>query len=577
MLRIKDRSTLGKYSPTKLQNANQAVKDRGMAVHRASVRYNVPLTTLRDRVDGRIHIDTVKSGPAPLFSQEEEAKLVIYIKMMAAYGYGYSRSETIMMASDFAVYLQKRSKEKPLTNQWYDNFMSRWPEEIKLVKPRALEASRAKSATKEKFRKPHCIFNIDENGFNTEHKSSDVVGDKKSTTQSVTSGRSQTVTVIAGRNAIGTHIPPFFVFPGKRMLSEILSVGVSGTDGGVSDSGWSNTELFLRYMQEHFIKYVPSCNADNPILVIYDMMAMHLMFQLNSYNCHVERARCNHIIIQLLPAHCSHFLQPLDVACFGPMQKIYNKECQSYMRANIGQVVTGYEICSLASKAYLTSLTPSNLLSSFKCTVLRTSEVLQQLSTEPEPIILTLNNSVPSMSDDNPEHTVVHILAEGDHVPNQEEKNENPLQDLNTFFKKRVSNVTTKKPSKPRKTLSKITSRKAVTEDENFNKITECVQQRQLKENSVNTSNKATKKKEKLVTEKPTKPKKSKLEKEIDSQRPSTSGIISGVHGPLIVEDSCKLTDSDDDGDNIPCCVCNQRYPPSLRHCISLTIVNWAQ
>ncbi|CAC5377713.1 unnamed protein product [Mytilus coruscus] len=150
MLRIKDRSTLRQYSPTKLQNSYQTVKNRGMAVHKAFVVYSVPLTTLRDRVDGRIHIDTVKSGPAPLFSQEEEAKLVDHVKMMAAYGYGYSRSETIMMASDFTVYLQKRPKEKPLTNQWYYNFMSRWSEEIKFVKPRALEASRAKSATKEK-------------------------------------------------------------------------------------------------------------------------------------------------------------------------------------------------------------------------------------------------------------------------------------------------------------------------------------------------------------------------------------------------------------------------------------------
>ncbi|VDI79426.1 Hypothetical predicted protein [Mytilus galloprovincialis] len=68
-----DRSTVRKYLPTKLQNAYQAVKDSDMAVHGASIVYSVPLTTLRDRVDGRVHIDTVKSGPSPLFTQEEEA------------------------------------------------------------------------------------------------------------------------------------------------------------------------------------------------------------------------------------------------------------------------------------------------------------------------------------------------------------------------------------------------------------------------------------------------------------------------------------------------------------------------
>ncbi|CAC5360374.1 unnamed protein product [Mytilus coruscus] len=156
------------------------------------------------------------------------------------------------------------------------------------------------------------------------------------------------------------------------------------------------------------------------------------------------------------------------------------------MRANVGHVVTRYEICSLASKAYLTSLTPSNLLSSIRRTGIHPfnppafdKSVLRP--TEPEPIILTLNNSVPSMSDDNPENTVVNTLSEAEHVEiehaNQEDENDNPLQNLNTFFTKRVSKLPTKKTSKPRKTLSVITSGKAVTEDETFNKITECVQQ----------------------------------------------------------------------------------------------------
>lgn len=41
------------------------------------------------------------------------------------------------------------------------------------------------------------------------------------------------MTVIAGGNALGTHMPPFFVFSCKRMLSELLSSGMPETDGGV--------------------------------------------------------------------------------------------------------------------------------------------------------------------------------------------------------------------------------------------------------------------------------------------------------------------------------------------------------
>jgi hypothetical protein len=154
-----------------------------MSVHKASVVYSVPLTTVRDRVDGRVHIDTVKSGPPPLFNQEEEVKFIPHIKKISAYSYDYSRAETINIASDYAVYCHKCTKEQPLTNRWYYNFMSRSYNEVNLVKPRSVEAARASAATKDKVDsyfeelnaginkyhlgdKPQCIFNIDEKVIN---------------------------------------------------------------------------------------------------------------------------------------------------------------------------------------------------------------------------------------------------------------------------------------------------------------------------------------------------------------------------------------------------------------------------
>jgi hypothetical protein len=47
-------------------------------------------------------------------------------------------------------------------------------------------------------------------------------------------------------------------------------------------------------------------------------------------------------------------------------------------------------------------------------------------------------------------------------------------------------------------------------------------------------------------------------------------------HQELFLELEGSIFSSDDD-DDVLCCVCDQRYPPALRHCISLTIVNWAK
>lgn len=46
----------------------------------------------------------------------------------------------------------------------------------------------------------------------------------------------------------------------------------------------------------------------------------------------------NKIIPLYLPPHASHLLQPLDVACFGPLKKIYGQQVQDLMRNGINHV-----------------------------------------------------------------------------------------------------------------------------------------------------------------------------------------------------------------------------------------------
>ena len=118
--------------------------------------------------------------------------------------------------------------------------------------------------------------------------------------------------------------------------------------------------------------------------------------------------------------------------------------------------------------------------------------------------------------------------------------------------------------------LYQVTSGRTITEDENFLKIKEFREQSKGKAKSgINRKNNSTKRKGKIVNQniKKQKLKDSKLtQKIIDDERPSTSGLIFEAQGPLVVEDSFELTDSEDDTDNIPCCMCNQRYPPTLIH-----------
>ena len=69
---------------------------------------------------------------------------------------------------------------------------------------------------------PERIYNFDETGISTEHAPPKIICSKESNPQAVTSERSANVTIIAGVYALGNYIPPFYVFPGKRWMDELM-------------------------------------------------------------------------------------------------------------------------------------------------------------------------------------------------------------------------------------------------------------------------------------------------------------------------------------------------------------------
>lgn len=118
---------------------------------------------------------------------------------------------------------------------------------------------------------------------------------------------------------------------------------------------WHN---FKDFLENHFVKYIPGRNGEN-VLLILDGHRSHISVGL------VDWARENSIVFFILPAHTSHILQPLDLACYGPFQRMYNNACHKLMRETAASV-TRYNICSLACKVHLQALKSENLQSGFK-------------------------------------------------------------------------------------------------------------------------------------------------------------------------------------------------------------------
>nr|XP_022294764.1 uncharacterized protein LOC111104888 [Crassostrea virginica] len=237
---------------------------------------------------------------------------------MAAIGYGYTRQEVADMATDFAIQLNKKQKQDAgLSMNWFYGFLGRWSE-LKVVKSRSLEVARAKAAnvenvskyfqelekTLDKYQlkdKPHLLYNENEMGLTINHRPPNVVAGIET----------KTITLLSCGNAEGHAIPPYFVCPGKRMIDGLVDGSSVGAVGTVSESGWSNSTIFLDWLSNHFTTFIP---RGEKVLLMLDGHKSHLTLNI------IEWAKENDIILQLLPAHTctSHLLQPLDVGCFGP-------------------------------------------------------------------------------------------------------------------------------------------------------------------------------------------------------------------------------------------------------------------
>ncbi|CAH2020531.1 unnamed protein product [Acanthoscelides obtectus] len=97
----------------------------------------------------------------------------------------------------------------------------------------------------------------------------------------------------------------------------------AGSKGGASPSGWMNSQLFLPVLQ-HFVQNErPS--KEHPKLIILDNHESHLGIAALNF------AKQNGILLLTLPPHCSHKLQPLDLAVFGPFKKYYGASCDRWM------------------------------------------------------------------------------------------------------------------------------------------------------------------------------------------------------------------------------------------------------
>ena len=336
--------------------------EKGLSVRKAAALHAVPSTTLRDRVLNHVSVDAAM-GPPPVFTKEERAQILEHFKIMGNLGYGYTRQEITDLATDFAAIIGKKIRTDNLTLRWFDKFRRDFPD-ISSVKKKDIEKSRGNAISEEKiqnyftalgevmeqydlFDKPDLVFNVNDMVVSHDHGSSHVANKEDNPAKSYT--------VIGCGSASGVVIPPYLIFPGVIMNSKLLENTTPGTDGCVSEAGVSNGQIFRKYLEEHFLKFIPDRN-DRHILLIINGISWLISVGL------FEWAKERKIIILVLPAQTNHILEPIDVECSGLFKKIYSIDAQK-QKGPVARL--RYSVASLVSTAYSKAFSSGNLRTAF--------------------------------------------------------------------------------------------------------------------------------------------------------------------------------------------------------------------
>ena len=319
-----------------VQEAIAAFRAKRYSSIRATAHaYSISPSTLHHRMAGR----TSRSNSheyRQILSSAEEKTLVKWISQLIRTGYPISPALALEMAETICRQRYQLSKQapyrRPIGKHWLDRFRIRYPE-IKGVWTRQIESARHTALNNTTMQSwfdavtdlyiqhqypPERIYNMDESGFavGASQSSRALVNIREKSSWKVIKGRQEWITAIECISAAGFAIPPLLIFKAEHTNTSWIPAGAPlDWRFSTSNSGWTSNSHAFEWMRTVFEPYTRPASPKERRLLTMDGHGSHITADL------IALCMENAIDILILPPHCSHALQPLDVSVFSPLKK----------------------------------------------------------------------------------------------------------------------------------------------------------------------------------------------------------------------------------------------------------------
>ncbi|XP_071441727.1 uncharacterized protein [Hetaerina americana] len=358
-----------------------------MSARGAALKYKIPSSTLRRRLMKIIYANPERNvassriGRRRIFTDEQERELINFLNKVERMSFGMNRKQCRVLVYWFAesqgIPHHFSRSTKMAGTAWFKEFTERHNFHLGITRgargpTRHFRAGLGLAAVKQFFdilgevreekKLTACrIYHAISMGFSTfpirEQEDASANGSNPTPdSSSIEGGRS--VSVLCCASATGDFIPPFLVYPGRKLNIEFLMQSPPGSSVVLEETG-SLTEIVFTAFLGHYVDHVGS-SPDTPTLLLVDNQPILVSPAV------IDFAQRHGIILMGFPSSVPYKLQPLSLTFVEVFRSFFVQVLDISSLSHPESRVAESELAGLFGYAFLSAAVPENVVQGFK-------------------------------------------------------------------------------------------------------------------------------------------------------------------------------------------------------------------